>query len=486
MKLHFTQHDSIYYILETIKKIPSYKKNIIVSVDRNHSLFDHSWRWDQLKTIISTNSLDIKFLIYNDKQKEFYISFWFLTIEHKQWFLHVINLIWLWTKWLPLLYLIVLLFASYVWYHLFFSSTNVTISPKNHIDTIVFNSFLCKPEKYACTPSHVPLKLWTVSITLNKTKNVDAILYNSIPSQWFITIYNYLPYELELLNNTRFVAESWEIFFTNKPVKLYASDGIHPTNAEVRVVSQTINETWEFFGTTTNKPKWTKLLAINLPQSVDDGKLYAIVKDGLQWWKLIETNKNLNDELESVKTELQKEVEENVIMHLSKNANNNQTLLYDKRFVEINSLDIQTSISYDGATPFVLATAILWLQYYYIDTSDIWNIIQNSLNVSDSNVYIYDTLDFSKLQFEDFLEIESWLYQTPIRTEVVYYYDFKNDWKKLIEEITTKIQWLSFEQAYSIIMSYDVVLKTTIKNSFWWSNTVSKNTDRILFFLDNN
>jgi hypothetical protein len=71
MKLQFSSHDSVYSILSTLKKSPSYKRTFL-HISDDHALFDHS-RWgNQIRITIDEHHLDLVCIAPSRKQ----IQYW--------------------------------------------------------------------------------------------------------------------------------------------------------------------------------------------------------------------------------------------------------------------------------------------------------------------------------------------------------------------------------------------------------------------------
>lgn len=71
MHIVFKAKDSLYKIFKIIKKIPPYKKAVI-SIDKNHELFEHKWWAKQLADLLREQHIDATFRIDTKKQATFF------------------------------------------------------------------------------------------------------------------------------------------------------------------------------------------------------------------------------------------------------------------------------------------------------------------------------------------------------------------------------------------------------------------------------
>jgi hypothetical protein len=71
MNLHCSSKESIYSILSQLRKIASYKQ-VTISFDEDHGVFDHPWRGKQLEEVIQENHLQVQFIATSKRQKEYF------------------------------------------------------------------------------------------------------------------------------------------------------------------------------------------------------------------------------------------------------------------------------------------------------------------------------------------------------------------------------------------------------------------------------
>ena len=82
MKLFFFADDSFYKIFKTLEKIPRWKE-VEISIEQEHSLFDNEWRWKQIKDIIFKRSLDVTVITQTEKAKDFFQKIW-IKVKHTE------------------------------------------------------------------------------------------------------------------------------------------------------------------------------------------------------------------------------------------------------------------------------------------------------------------------------------------------------------------------------------------------------------------
>ena len=95
MKLFFFEDDSLYKIFKTLEKIPRWKE-VEISIEQTHSLFDNEWRWKQIKEIIEKRFINATFITQSEKCKKFFEKIWLKTnYVEKNKFLKALNTIYL-------------------------------------------------------------------------------------------------------------------------------------------------------------------------------------------------------------------------------------------------------------------------------------------------------------------------------------------------------------------------------------------------------
>jgi len=70
MKIQFGKNDSIYKIVQTLKKVPNYKK-VTVDIHPDHRIFEHQRRSNYLENLINELHLDVTFVSYTIKTKRY-------------------------------------------------------------------------------------------------------------------------------------------------------------------------------------------------------------------------------------------------------------------------------------------------------------------------------------------------------------------------------------------------------------------------------
>ena len=95
MKLFFLAEDSLYKIFKTLEKVPKWKQ-LEISIDSHHSLFDNEWRGKQIKEVLDKRSLNVTFITKTEKSRRFFDSIWLKTNHiEKNKFIKVAKLLYL-------------------------------------------------------------------------------------------------------------------------------------------------------------------------------------------------------------------------------------------------------------------------------------------------------------------------------------------------------------------------------------------------------
>lgn len=154
-------------------------------------------------------------------------------------------------------------------------NTVVTLIPHNGVDMLATNIIVATNDYQGERSQVLALKSGVVDFTYSMSLTTNNISYTIQPAQGEVVFYNYLPREVILLKSTKIIAEDGSIFKTQKEIKLFASDGTHPTQAKGRVMAMEYREDGSSIGEDGNKKKDTIFLIKNLPETHKEKLLYA-------------------------------------------------------------------------------------------------------------------------------------------------------------------------------------------------------------------
>ena len=73
MHISFSKKDSLYKIFKILKKVPPYRQ-VTISIEKEHELFQHKWRAQQLTELINEHHIDATFIVKSTDQKEYFAA----------------------------------------------------------------------------------------------------------------------------------------------------------------------------------------------------------------------------------------------------------------------------------------------------------------------------------------------------------------------------------------------------------------------------
>ena len=243
MKLFFSTDDSLYKIFKTLEKIPRWKE-VEISIEPTHSLFDNERRGKQIKEILDKRSINATFNTQTDKCKKFFENIW-LKINHteKNSFIKYLNIIYnfffnikkfhldtkwkkYWTFFIFWFEIIIILCVLYVIYLLIIPNAKITINPSQNNETIIYNFryYPAQDTEYSQYSQHItiPYYTWSLEYKYDLSINTTNVKYLQNPSIGEIKIINTTNESFTFVPNTRFITEDWRLFQTTSYVDLPA------------------------------------------------------------------------------------------------------------------------------------------------------------------------------------------------------------------------------------------------------------------------
>lgn len=505
MKLHFWKKDSIYTVFKTLKKVPSYKA-VILSFEANHPLFEHERRWYQLQEIIQQHELQIEIYVTSIAMKEFFEKQWIKTIfKHKhilqkRWqYMHDLvfttqkfhtNLIFKnsYVSYLVIVSeIIVISFILYFFRWLISPNAIINVQPARQIENIVYN--------YAYVPvwketaiiwnelwtTRVPYYEWSIPFNHRLTLNVQNIEFSTIEATGKITLYNTTDESISLLPQTTLVTPTDLVFKTDARVTIPPGTIDIPWKNSVTVTAEAFTEKGIIIWELGNIAQDTVLRIKNLPQSMQEKRVYATASSVFKWWLTqakwsVITNDIdvIEDKILTYMQDKKKEVLQNTIIEKEEFI-----LLYDEYIWLIVEEFITTSNAWD-ITSFIEWEIKAHITYRYVKQKDITKAVDTYIAKRNSNNLTLLNYDFNSLTFYNIhKETQGGEIYIPTKLNIVRGYNFEDDVNKLVPEMKAKIAGKNSQQVKELLLEYEEIDDVTITISPPWYDTLPDVASRI-------
>lgn len=507
MTITFKSLDSLYKIFTTLKKIPPYKKVVVVFPQR-HELFDHPWRWKQLLELIQSYHLNISFLVQSRTHADFFSRLgltvlyeppvtvlwwrvntlrdsitWRNAIGHKKIVSRLIVIAEI---------AVVLLLGTFFWWVISPTAT-VTITPNARIRPIVYKYLLESvnstwSQQYVYT-DHMTLKYEKITIPYTTSLSIDVsdITYTSTPALGTVTLYNNLPEPYSLVKWTQLISEVGTILTTQTAVNIPPWSSNEPSSIEVWVESGPISDFGSRQWQDANLSVGTLLLIKNLSESRIMRSLWAEVSwSDLTWWDIEAEWLVTESDIEEVKLKLIETMDRDkkqYLQRVTQDDNDYITVPFDGFISFIPDRFLSDAESWDQLIQ--VEGVVEWsLTYHRIARKDLTKNISTYLQ--DRPLPSHRLIDYDEwsLRIYDLLEtVTTWDYFVPIKLNTIRGYDFEQDDNALTAEIRDLIVWLSREDAKRVVLSYDEILDATVRMSPRRYDALPDTPDRISFEL---
>lgn len=513
MKVFFVKEDSFLKIFKTLEKIPRWK-DVEITIDPEHPLFENEWWWTQIKDIIYKRSLNVTVITNTEKSKEFFQKIW-IKVQHtennkfvkllkmvynfffdiKKFHLDTIKnwkryntIIIFWLEWIFLSVIIYLV----IW--LLIPTAKITINASQGNETIIYN-FRYYPAEDTDYPRYsrflsIPFYTWSIDYSYDLSINTSNIKYLQNPSVWEVKIFNKTNEELKLVPNTRFITEDGKLFQTTTWINIPAAyNDETPGELVVKLKAMEKDENEVLMWSRWNITKWTILYIRNLKQSYFLKEVYAVAMDDFAWWSL-----------ESEWTITEKDIDllsGKLVSYIDQQKKNIATQNFDKKgnsillsFSDTTTANIKKiSIPYKSwQNSSILKWTIdaeIW--FIYVTWNDIINAFSDYMKERPSEKTQLISIDKNTLSFfDDELSMSDNTYIVPTKIEVIEWYDFQKDINGIIEDIKSHITSMSIEDARNYILEFSEIASVKIKVTprRYWS--IPKLKSRIKLSTSNN
>ncbi len=514
MKIQFGEHDSIYKIVQALKKVPNYKK-VVLDIHPDHRIFQHKRRSNYLENLIQELHLDVTFvsrtiktkrylqssnLVYVDEQLQNWwskiksykkylgtaTSFHKNLLIKKSYFSAFVLLAELW----------VLITLLYVFWTLISPNTTIKINPAYQIEHVVYN-FRYFPvqdkqvhqfQSYLSLPYHIGSLPYKYTMNLN----VQNIKYSQKPASGTVEIKNTNDFTYSLLDNSTLITDEWVLYKTQKRIDVPAWTPEDPGTARVKVVAESNFENGQMIWELWNIPKGKMLYFKNLQDESDDQPTVraAAVRD-FAGGETIETGTVIEEDVKQIEQDIVNNMESGKSNFLKTNIEWDPDIIvlpYEDLYnYELNELITTSEVG--EKTSFVEWKIETNLYYPYIYRPDLKNVVEQYLTQrAQDSIYVHQ-YDRNGITMYDKIHVEAneklpFHYIIPTKVPVIKMYNINEDALWVINEIKDRIIGLDAEEAKKIILSYPEIDAAKISISPRRYSTIPTVKSRISFKFD--
>lgn len=511
MKIFFVKEDSFLKIFKTLEKIPR-GKEVEITIDPEHQLFDNEWRWKQIKDIIFKRSLDVTVVTKTEKAKEFFQKIW-IKVHHTETnkFVKAVQMIYNfffdikkfhldtiknWKKyntiiifWLEWIFLAVIIYLI-IW--LLIPTAKITINPSQWNETIIYN-FRYYPAENVDYPRYsrflsIPFYTGSLEYSYDLSINTSNIKYLQNPSIWEVKIFNKTNERLKLVPNTRFITEDGKLFQTTNWIDIPAWVDWVPWELVVRLKAMEKDENEVMMWNRWNITKWTILYIRNLKQSYFLKDVYAVVLEDFSWWTLNSEGTITQGDIDLLSGKLVTYIDQQKKNIATQNFNVKNAVLLS--FNDMTDSQITSiSIPYESwqNSSILQGTITATISFKYVTWTDIINAFSEYMWQRPSEKTQLISIDTNTLAFFDEEEIREsdGTYIVPTKIEVIEWYDFKKDINNIITDIKAHIVSMWIEDARNYILQFSEVASTKIKVTPGRYDSIPKLKSRINIIVNN-
>ena len=511
MKFFFVAEDSLYKIFKTLEKIPKWK-NVEISIDSHHSLFDNEWWWKQLKDVLSKRDIKATFFTNTEKSKRFFDKIWLKTNHiEKNKFVKFLRILYLFVFdikkfhlntlknkrsytfflifWFEILFVLLIM---YLIYSLILPGAKIQINSSQQIETIIYNFryYPATDQEYPRYSRFISVPFYTgwLDYRYSMSMNTVNVKYLQNPSYWNIKIYNKTDKDYAFVPNTRFVTEDGRLFQTVTWVELPPGYEWVPGEVIIRVKAMDKDENEVLMWIRWNIEKWTKLYIRNLKQSMFLKEIYAVAIDDFTWWSLSSSGVVTQKDIDLLSEKMVSYISQQKKNIAQQNFNIKDSLLlaFDNTInTTIKHIDVPHKI-WDNTSTLDWYVDI-HLDFFYIKRSDLIQAFSNYVNQRPSDKKKLINVNKNSLSFfeDDWISEKDGTFIVPTKIDIIQWYDFKKDVMGILDDIKSQIVWWNKESARSYILWFPEISSVKIKITPAWYNSVPKLKSRIKINVQN-
>lgn len=510
MKLFFLAEDSLYKIFKTLEKVPKWKQ-LEISIDSHHSIFDNEWWWKQIKEVLDKRSLNVTFVTKTEKARKFFNKMGLKTnYVEKNKIIKVLTLVYLFIfnikkfhlyslnnkKWYTffLVFGFEILFVLgilYLLYSLILPSAKIDIHSAQHVETIIYNFryYSHSNKEFPRYSRFISVPFYTGSLDYehDMSMNTNNIKYLQNPSRGLIKIYNTTDKEYAFVPNTRFVTDDGRLFKTTNWVKIPAGYEWIPGEKIIRVKAMEKDDTGILMWSRWNIPVGTKLYIKNLKQSLFFKEVYAVSMEEFTGGNLTSEWIVTQDDIYLLKEKLKKYVDQQKKNIVIQNFNQkNGVLLIFEDTIDLSISNIKIPHFTGEKTPIMHGSINADIGYIYVKWEDLIEAFAGYIQQRPSEKTQLVSIDKNSLAFfdDEDVRVEDWTFIIPTKIDIIQWYDFNKDVNWIIDDIKNHIVWWKKEESREYILSFPEVSSVDIKITPMRYNTISKLKSRIKIRLD--
>ena len=484
MKFFFAKTDSLYKIFKSLEKIPAHR-NVEIFIDPEHSLFDNEWRWWQIKDIIEKNQIDATFVTKNKKNRDYLQSIWLkVNYEKSKHIEKTINIFYLFLFNIKKFHLHTYESKRYLFILIFFleillilwilrfiislivPSANITITPSENSETIIYNvRYYPYNDPNATVETrflYVPYYNWQLQYKHDLTISTANSKYITNPSSGKIKIYNKRDLEYDLVRGTQFITSDWLIFRADRDFIIASWTTRLPSETIITVTADEYDENWELVWIRWNIDFKTQMLIKNLEESSLAKDIRAESIESFKWWQSEAIWTVTEKDISQLQQKLTDQVYEKKLQIVANNFSITWWFLLPFDTITTTTFDdIQIQESDWDSSPTIKWTASITYNYKYVMWDDLYQVFMTYINERQSENNLAVKVNPQTIQFlkdsittnHDEIKRSGNVFTISTQVEVIQTYDFDNDPKQLLPEIKNKIAWMNINDARNFILS---------------------------------
>lgn len=492
--------------MKSLEKIPK-GKQLFLYIDNENSFFEHPWRGKQIDSLLKEKGVPYTCVCKDSKSRKYFedvgMPYKYDAPNRVLQSLHLVGMflfnfkkfhLSVFTKKNTLSYFFiiweVLLIAAiiFVMYQFLVPSTKVLLQPAYTVEEIVYNFRYYQEgsQSWAMLQNSsyisVPYQVGAMHYSQTMSVPIYSLQYLGKPSSGKIVVANTLatPYKLKI--GTRFVTDDNLVYTADSAFTLPAWSRTNPSLTTISVTASDKDENGEIIGNRGNIASGTRLLIRNLQQSYVMGSVYATTENDFGGGYTNSWGVVTEKDIDIVKEKLLAAVSgENKSLIVKKQfSNENQFLLPLPNLIRVEDVKYTINAKSGDKVDIVEWKIDVTYRYPYI----IWN------NLLDSIMYYIDQRPSHTRQLISLQKNTTIFYDTsvvgdmviiPTKVSAVWWYDFKQDSARLLDDMTEKIAGKTEAEAKKILLSYPEVSAVVLKLSPAWSDTLPTLKSRISF-----
>ncbi len=492
--------------MKSLEKV-SKGKPLFLYIDHQNSFFDHPWWWKQIDTLLKDKGVKYTCVCKHQKAKKYFEEhnmpyeyhapnrilhamhmFGMLLFNFKKFHLSVF------TKKSTISYIFIaweiigIGAIIYIMYQFLVPSTTILLQPAYSVEDVVYNfryyaaGTTWLQDSLETNYITVPYQVGSITHTHTLSVPLQSLQYLSRPSAWDITVTNTLPIKFTLKQWTQFITDDGLIFLANYSFVLPPWSRQNPAVMRLAVTAADKDKDWNIIGERWNIGSWTRMLIKNLNQSAILWAVYGNVLTWFQWWYTKKWGYVTDDDISLIKQKLETAItgDNKKIIIKQEFHDEDGFLLPLNDMMKIENIQYDINASSWQQIDILEGKVTVTYRYPYVIWHDLMQWVDSYVKQRPSQTRQLISLQKNTATFYDTYKMQDYIV-VPTKVSAVWWYDFKQDYNHIKSQITTKIAWLSTEEAKKVILSYPEISSVILKNSPMWSDTLPTLKSRIYF-----